>query len=122
MGTVLYIEDSSDQRNLVAIFLQMHGYQVKVANDGFDGLAQARQSKPDLILLDLGMPKMDGFQVMQELRNDKSLSEVPIVVLSAWAAVKYREQAQAAGAHVFIAKPFELTDLLAIVQQFVPPD
>ena len=122
MRSVLYIEDSGDQRNLVAIFLEMHGYQVKVANDGFDGLAKARQSTPDLILLDLGMPKMDGFQVMQELRNDETLSKVPIIVLSAWAAAKYREQAEAAGAQTFIAKPFELTNLLAIVQQFLPPD
>jgi chemosensory pili system protein ChpA (sensor histidine kinase/response regulator) len=120
MRTILFIEDSGDQRHLVSLFLEIYGYQVKVANDGIEGLAEARRSKPDLILLDLGMPKMDGFEVMKELRADETVREIPVVVLSAWTAARYREQAEAAGAKAFIAKPFELTDLLAVVQQFVP--
>ena len=69
MPTILFIEDTSEQRDLVAFFLELNGYQVSVANDGIEGLAQARKLRPDLILLDLGMPRMDGFQVMAEMRK-----------------------------------------------------
>ena len=121
MPTILFIEDTSEQRDLVAFFLELNGYQVSVANDGIEGLAQARKLRPDLILLDLGMPRMDGFQVMAEMRNDESLKDIPVVVLSAWAAAKYQEQAAAAGARAFITKPFDLADVLATVQRFAPP-
>jgi CheY-like chemotaxis protein len=122
MPTVLFIEDTSEQRDLLAFFLELNGYQVSVANDGIEGLAQARKLRPDLILLDLGMPRMDGFQVMDEMREDEILKDIPVVVLSAWAAAKHREQAEAAGARAFITKPFELGDVLATVHRFVPPD
>jgi chemosensory pili system protein ChpA (sensor histidine kinase/response regulator) len=121
MPTILFIEDTSEQRDLVAFFLELNGYQVSVANDGIEGLAQARKLRPDLILLDLGMPRMDGFQVMAEMRNDESLKDIPVVVLSAWAAAKHQEQAAAAGARAFITKPFDLADVLATVQRFAPP-
>jgi chemosensory pili system protein ChpA (sensor histidine kinase/response regulator) len=121
MPSVLYIEDTSEQRDLVAFFLELNGYQVSLANDGVEGLAQARKLRPDLILLDLGMPKMDGFQVMEEMRNDENLKDIPVVVLSAWAAAKHQEQAEAAGAQAFITKPFELADVLATVHRFVLP-
>jgi CheY-like chemotaxis protein len=122
MPTVLFIEDTSEQRDLVAFFLELNGYQVSLANNGVEGLAQARKLHPDLILLDLGMPKMDGFQVMEEMRNDESLKDIPVVVISAWAAAKHQEQAEAAGAQAFITKPFELADVLATVHRFVLPD
>lgn len=122
MPTILVIEDTSDQRNLVAMYLEMNGYQVAVANDGIEGLAQARELKPNLILLDLGMPKMDGYQVMEELRADAKLKDTPIVVISAWAAATHRERAEAAGADEFIVKPFELNDILAKVRKYLPPD
>jgi chemosensory pili system protein ChpA (sensor histidine kinase/response regulator) len=103
------------------MYLGMNGYHVEVANDGIEGLAQARKSKPDLILLDLGMPKMDGYQVIQELRADDALKDIPIVIISAWTASTHRERAKAAGADVFITKPFELTHILKTVQKYVLP-
>jgi chemosensory pili system protein ChpA (sensor histidine kinase/response regulator) len=121
MGTILLVEDTSEQRDLVAMYLGMNGYHVEVANDGIEGLAQARKSKPDLILLDLGMPKMDGYQVIQELRADDALKDIPIVIISAWTASTHRERAKAAGADVFITKPFELTHILKTVQKYVLP-
>jgi chemosensory pili system protein ChpA (sensor histidine kinase/response regulator) len=122
MPTVLFVEDTTEQRDLVAMYLGMNGYQVEVANDGIEGLAQARKLQPDLILLDLGMPKMDGYQMMEELRADETLKDTPVVVISAWAAVKHRERAEAAGADAFITKPFDLTHILTMVQRYVPPD
>ncbi|GAB4535278.1 MAG: hypothetical protein Kow0063_19390 [Anaerolineae bacterium] len=122
MPTILFVEDTTEQRDLVAMFLEMNGYHVEVANNGIEGLAQARKVRPDLILLDLGMPKMDGFQMMEELRADETLKDIPVVVISAWTAAKHREQAEAAGANGFITKPFELTHILATVQKYVSPD
>jgi CheY-like chemotaxis protein len=121
MTTVLYIEDTSEQRDLLAMFLGLNGYHVEVANDGIEGLAQARKLEPDIILLDLGMPKMDGYQVMEELRADEDLKSIPIVVISAWTAATHLERAKAAGADAFITKPFELTHILETVQKYVPP-
>jgi chemosensory pili system protein ChpA (sensor histidine kinase/response regulator) len=122
MPTILFVEDTTEQRDLIAMFLGMNGYQVEVANNGIEGLTQARKLKPDLILLDLGMPKMDGYQMMEELRADETLKDTPVVVISAWAAAKHRERAEAAGADAFITKPFELTHILTMVQKYVPPD
>jgi CheY-like chemotaxis protein len=122
MRTILFVEDTSEQRDLLAMFLGMNGYHVEVANDGIEGLAQARKYKPDLILLDLGMPKMDGYQMMEELRADEALKHIPIVVISAWTAAVHRERAEAAGADVFITKPFELTHILKTVQKYVPSE
>lgn len=122
MRTILFVEDTSEQRDLLAMFLGMNGYHVEVANDGIEGLAQARKYKPDLILLDLGMPKMDGYQMMEELRADEALKGIPIVVISAWTAAVHRERAEAVGADVFITKPFELTHILKTVQKYVPSE
>jgi CheY-like chemotaxis protein len=122
MPTILFVEDTTEQRDLVAMFLGMNGYQVEVANDGIEGLTQARKLRPDLILLDLGMPKMDGYQMLEQLRVDETLKDTPVVVISAWAAAKHREQAEAAGADAFITKPFELTHVLTMVEKYVPLD
>lgn len=121
MSTILFVEDTTEQRDLLAMFLGMNGYRVEVADNGMEGLAQARKLRPDLILLDLGMPKMDGYQMMEELRADEELKDTPIVVISAWASVKYRKQAEAAGADAFITKPFELTHILTMVQRYLSP-
>jgi chemosensory pili system protein ChpA (sensor histidine kinase/response regulator) len=121
MGTILFVEDTSEQRDLVAMFLGMNGYHVEVANDGIEGLAQARKLKPDLILLDLGMPRMDGYQMIAELRTDEALKNIPIVVISAWTAATHRDRATAAGADVFITKPFELNHILKTVEKYVLP-
>jgi CheY-like chemotaxis protein len=122
MGSVLIVEDTNEQRDLVSMYLEMSGYHVEVANDGLQGLAQARKLKPDLILLDLGMPKMDGYQMIVELRSDEKLKDIPVVVISAWTAATHRDRARAAGADAFITKPFELGHILSTVQKYVQPD
>ncbi len=121
MGSILIVEDTNEQRDLVSMYLEMNGYHVQVANDGLQGLTQARKLKPDLILMDLGMPKMDGYQMIAELRSDEKLKDIPIVVISAWTAATHRDRARAAGADVFITKPFELGHILSTVQKFVQP-
>jgi len=121
MGSILIVEDTNEQRDLVSMYLEMNGYHVEVANDGLQGLAQARKLKPDLILLDLGMPKMDGYQMIAELRSDDMLKDIPVVVISAWTAATHRDRARAAGADVFITKPFELGHILTTVQKYVQP-
>ncbi len=121
MGSILIVEDTNEQRDLVSMYLEMNGYHVRVANDGLQGMAQARKEKPDLILMDLGMPKMDGYQMIAELRADEALKDIPIVVISAWTAATHRDRAKAAGADVFITKPFELGHILSTVQKYAQP-
>jgi chemosensory pili system protein ChpA (sensor histidine kinase/response regulator) len=121
MGSILIVEDTNEQRDLVAMYLEMNGYHVEVANDGIQGLAQAHKLKPSLILMDLGMPKMDGYQMIAELRSDETLKDIPIVVISAWTAATHRDRAKAAGADAFITKPFELGHILNTVQKYLPP-
>ena len=121
MGSILIVEDTSEQRDLVSMYLEMNGYHVEVANDGLEGLSEARKLKPDLILLDLGMPKMDGYQMIAELRSDEELKDIPIVVISAWTAATHRDRAKAAGADGFITKPFELGHILSTVRKYVCP-
>ncbi len=121
MSGILIVEDTNEQRDLVAMYLEMNGYHVQVANDGLQGLTQARKERPDLILMDLGMPKMDGYQMIAELRADEALKDIPIVVISAWTAATHRDRAKAAGADVFITKPFELGHILSTVQKYAQP-
>ncbi len=122
MGIILIVEDTSEQRDLMAMYLEMNGYHVEVANDGLQGLSEARKLKPDLILLDLGMPKMDGYQMIEELRSDEKLKAIPIIVISAWTAATHRDRARAAGADIFITKPFELGHILSTVRKYVRPN
>ena len=117
MPTVLYLEDTTDQRDLVVMVLQTINIQVEVAADGEEGLKKLEEHRPDLILLDLGMPKLDGLGFMKIIKEKPDTSKIPIVVISAWTASKYREQAKQAGADDFVSKPYDIDNLIEVVQK-----
>lgn len=117
MSKVLYLEDTSDQRDLVVMILGTIGIEVEVAADGQAGLEKVEAAPPDLILLDLGMPKLDGFEFMAILKDRPETRDIPIVVISAWTAARHREKAMASGAEAFISKPYEIDDLIKAVQK-----
>jgi len=97
--------------------LELYGkYEVIIANHGQDGLEKAREIHPDIILMDLRMPIMDGLQAIQELKKDPAVSNIPVVVISAWANKKNREEAIEAGAIKFIEKPTNYNQLLATIK------
>jgi two-component system cell cycle response regulator DivK len=121
-GTVLYIEDNPDNMLLVRRVLEARGYQVVVAANGLDGLQQAEAVRPDLILLDINLPDIDGYEVARRLRAKDTgrLREVPIVALTANALRSDADKALAAGCNGYLAKPIDIRELWTRVGSLVP--
>lgn len=112
MVEILYIEDNEDNLYMVSRRLRRKGYEVLIARDGAEGLAQAKSSAPALILMDLGLPVIDGWEVTRQLRAAPETADVPIIALSAHAMPEDRERAFAAGCDDFIAKPVDFPRLI----------
>jgi len=103
--TILLIEDNEQNRYLVTFLLERHGYTVIPAADGPRGIAEAQRFVPDLILLDIQLPAMDGYEVARALRRNPALSQTPIVAVTSFAMAGDREKALAAGCNGYIEKP-----------------
>jgi len=112
---ILFVDDDALLRRLVRDMLEQEGYKVSVASSGDEGLATARGQPPDLILVDVMMPGMDGFEMCQEIRRDHRLYAVPVVMLTAMKNPDLDERATAAGADMCLGKPFQPTSLLNAV-------
>ena len=113
---ILVVEDVPLGLAVLRIHLESEGFEVIVARDGVEALDQAREGHPDLVLLDLMLPRLSGERVCQELRADPRTHAVPIVVVSARVQEAERLRALAAGADAFIAKPYEFDKLLAEIR------
>lgn len=103
--SILLIEDNEQNRYLLTFLLEKSGYQVRVASDGPDGIEAALASVPLLILLDIQLPRMDGYAVARALRQNSALAAVPIVAVTSYAMPGDREKALAAGCSGYIEKP-----------------
>lgn len=103
--TILLIEDNEQNRYLATFLLERHGFKVLSASDGRLGIEAAKSLVPDLILLDIQLPAMDGYAVTQNLRDIQSLKHVPIIAVTAYAMVGDREKCLAAGCDGYIEKP-----------------
>ncbi|MDA3925976.1 MAG: response regulator [Kiritimatiellae bacterium] len=104
---ILVVDDDSDVRLLLGGRLRRNGYEVVAAEDGESAVQIVRQENPALILLDLGLPKMDGFDVCRMLKADPATRRIPIIVLSAKSQQTDRDRASALGADGYMAKPFD---------------
>lgn len=111
--SILVVDDEAQIRKFLRISLTAHGYRVVEAGCGREGLALALQVRPDLLVLDLGLPDMDGKEVLAELRRD---SQVPVLVLSVRAGDVEKVQALDGGANDYVTKPFSIRELLARVR------
>ncbi len=109
---VLITEDSSTIRGMLKDIFESEGYSVITAEDGFEGLNKARSEGPDLIVLDLMLPKMDGFKVCRMLKFDDHFKEIPILMLTARSSSMDKEMGEAVGADAYLVKPFEIDELL----------
>jgi two-component system, cell cycle response regulator DivK len=118
--TVLYVEDNEYNRKIVRQLLSRSSYRLIEATDGETGVALAQQDLPDLILMDVQLPKMSGLDATKLLKADTRTSHIPIVVITSYALSGDREQAVQAGASSYLAKPFSPRELLALVQQYLP--
>ena len=114
---ILIVEDEQDIRELLAYNLEKEGYATVQAADGKEGLELARSRKPDLILLDLMLPKMDGLAVCRELQRDSGTVRIPIIILTAYDWTDIEEEARAAGVTAFCEKPLFLSELRRVLAE-----
>jgi len=112
MARILLVEDNELNRDMLSRRLQRAGYQVELAIDGKQGLQMASASFPDLILMDLSLPEMDGWEVLRRLKQDPKMKSIPVIALTAHALVTDRERALDAGFDDYDIKPVELPRLL----------
>lgn len=113
MTTILIVEDNEMNRDMLSRRLVRKGYAVLLAVDGASGIAMARAQTPDLILMDMSLPVVDGWEATRRLKVDKRLRRIPIIALTAHAMASDRDKALAAGCDDYDTKPIELPRLLA---------
>jgi two-component system cell cycle response regulator DivK len=120
MVKILYIEDNEDNIFMLRGRLKRHGFEVAVAPDGERGLAMAQSERPDLILMDLSLPVIDGWEATRRLKAAPQTRSIPVIALSAHAMAGDRDQALAAGCDDYDTKPVELERLLAKIRALLP--
>lgn len=118
---ILLIEDNAQNRYLAKFLLEQGGHEVLQAETGAQGLEIAAEVLPDLILLDIQLPRMDGHAVARELKNDERLKSIPIVAVTSYAMAGDREKCFAAGAEGYIEKPIDPESFVAEVEEFLRP-
>jgi DNA-binding response OmpR family regulator len=116
---VLIVDDEQNIAISVEFLMRREGFDVAVARDGEEGLAAIRASRPDLVLLDVMMPKLDGFQVCKAVRSDPQLASVRIVMLTAKGRQAEIEKGLSLGADAYIPKPFSTSELVAKVNELL---
>ena len=118
--TVLYVEDNEYNRKIVRQLLSRSACKLLEAADGETGVALARQHRPDLILMDVQLPKMSGLEATRLLTTEEGTRHIPVIVITSYALSGDREKAMQAGASSYLAKPYSPSELLAMVKQFLP--
>jgi two-component system, cell cycle response regulator DivK len=117
--TILYIEDNPENRMLVRRVLEIEGYTVVEADSGNAGLAKAETTTPDLVLMDINLPEMDGYELTRRLKLMKHLADIPIVAMTANVMRGDREKTLAAGCDGYIQKPIDVDQLPAQVAHYL---
>ncbi|MBF0567090.1 MAG: response regulator [Nitrospirae bacterium] len=117
MQTILVIEDSEQNRVLMRVVLENKGYRVLEASDGIEGLSMAIALAPDLILLDLQMPLMNGFEVIRQLRGNSASRNIKVIAVTSFAMKGDREKALQAGFDEYVTKPVDTRRLPELVKQ-----
>lgn len=119
--TVLLVEDNEDNLVVYRTILEHVGYRVIEARDGEEGVNRARSEQPDMILMDISIPKIDGWEATVRLKDDAETSEIPIVALTAHALEEDRAKAMRAGCDGYLAKPVEPRRVVQEVEKFIGP-
>jgi len=114
-GRILIVEDNMDNYELVRFILERAGYDVFLAVNGRDGVDAARFQKPDLILMDLGMPEMDGWVAAEKLKSDDSTKSIPLYALTAHTLPNERKRAMEAGCDGYVSKPIHMDGFLNMI-------
>ena len=116
---ILVVEDDESIRNLIVSQLEDAGFAVATAADGLEGLAAIRERRPDAVLLDINMPRMDGFTMLERMKSNPETSNLPVLMLSAQSSPEDIRRAVQLGADDYIGKPFESRQLLRRVDRMI---
>lgn len=116
---VLIIDDDPNIVNLIKTFINKLGFETIVSQDGLDGLNQARSQKPDLIILDIMLPKLDGYKLSRYLKYDEQYRRIPIIMLTAKSDERDEEIGRATSADAYITKPFDNQKLITTIKELV---
>ncbi len=119
MRRILVVEDNKDNMILISDVLNSLGYAVTTARDGAEGIKSVRAEKPDLILMDLSLPLLDGWTATRMIKGDPKLADIPIIAVTAHAMIGDRERALEAGCDDYISKPINMRDLTAKLRQYL---
>lgn len=118
--TILHVDDNEFNRKIVRDLLSRTPYRLIEASDGEMGVALALQELPDLILMDIQMPKLSGLEATRKLRADAKTATIPIIAVTSYALSGDDQKAKEAGASAYLAKPYSPRNLLNLIRQFVP--
>lgn len=119
--TVLVVDDHQDNRRILRDLLRSAGYEVLEATTGEDGVAEAKARTPDLILMDIQLPGIDGYEATRRIKADDALRRIPLIVVTSYALSGDDAKALAAGADAYVAKPFSPRAMLAKVREYLLP-
>jgi CheY-like chemotaxis protein len=122
MTTILVIEDNLQNMYLMRFLLEGHGFAVLSATDGQEGIEMASRMRPDCILLDIQLPKLDGYGVAVALRADSKLNDIPIIAVTSYAMMGDREKALACGATDYIEKPIDPSRFVDQIRKHLPTE
>jgi two-component system cell cycle response regulator DivK len=117
---VLVVEDTEDNRQIIRDLLTAAGYDIVEALDGAAGVQAAKDFRPDLILMDIQLPVMDGYQATRAIKSDESLKNIPIIAVTSYALSGDEEKTRLAGCDGYVAKPFSPRVLLTLIRKFLP--
>ena len=120
MARILLVEDNEMNRDMLSRRLERKGYQILIAVDGQEGINKARSERPDLILMDMSLPIIDGWEATRQLKSSEDTKGIPIIALTAHAMASDEQRAREAGCNDFDTKPIELPRLLEKIQQLLP--
>jgi two-component system cell cycle response regulator DivK len=118
--TILYVEDNVMNRQIVRDLLKRTSYQLIEAHDGEAGIALALEKRPDLILMDIQLPKISGLEATRRLRAEEATAKTPIIAITSFALSGDEQKATEAGATAYLAKPYSPRDLLGLIRKILP--
>ena len=122
MSKIILIEDSKTLAQALKPALELKGHEVLWVNDGRNALLEIKKFKPQIILLDLMLPHVSGFEICQAVKSDMALVKIPVIIMSTLTSPEDMERAQNAGADHFISKPYNLKQTLAEIFKFIPKE